>query len=90
MTTTTPYLSFTQPEMPRGPLYDPTTGRFNARRLQREVFVRGWTSEEFAAECPCSRTSVYKALAGQPVRNRTARAILEALQKREPRLRLLE
>ena len=53
-TTTTTRSSLTPPDMPRNPLYDPVSGRFNARRLQREVFVRGWTSEEFAAECPCS------------------------------------
>ena len=89
-TTTTTRSSLTPPDMPRSPLYDPVSGRFNARRLQRKVFVRGWTSEEFAAECPCSRTSVYKALAGQPVRNRTARAIFETLHKREPRAWSLE
>ena len=75
----------------RGSLYDPTTGRFNVRRLQSEIFVRGWTStDEFARDCPCGRTSVYKAQNGQSVRNRIGRAILEGLHKREPRPTLLE
>lgn len=75
---------------PRGPLYDPTTGRFNVRLLQHEIFIRGWTStDEFALDCACGRTSVYKAVAGLPVRNRIARAILEGLYKREPRPALL-
>jgi hypothetical protein len=75
----------------RGPLYDPTTGRFNVRRLQYEIFIRGWTStDEFARDCACGRTSVYKGVDGQPVRNRIARAILEGLHRREPRPALLE
>ena len=76
---------------PRRPLYDPTTGRFNIRRLQREMFARGWpTVGEFVVGLGCGRTAVYTALGGKAVRNRTTRAILEGLQRREPRQPLLE
>ena len=71
------------------PLYDPATGRFNVPRLQSEIFVRGWTVEEFVVGLECGRTSVYKVLAGKAVRNRIARAILEGLHRREPRPTLL-
>jgi hypothetical protein len=77
-------------EPPHRPLFDPATGRFNVGRLQGAIFVRGWTAEEFALNVECGRSSVYKALAGQPVRNRTARAILEGLHRREPRPSLLD
>jgi hypothetical protein len=81
----------TPPSVPQGPLYNPATGFFNIRRLQYEIFIRGWTStDEFARDCDCGRTSVFKAVAGKAVRNRIARAILEALHKREPRPTLLE
>lgn len=75
---------------PRGPLYNPATGRFDVRQLQREIFIRGWTVAEFALTLDCGRTSVYTALAGTAVRNSTARAILEGLHRREPRSTLLE
>jgi hypothetical protein len=75
----------------RGSLYDPATGRFNVRRLLCEIFIRGWTStDEFSRDCACGRTSVFKAVSGQPVRNRIARAILEGLHRRAPRPELLE
>jgi hypothetical protein len=70
------------------PLYDPMTGRFNVRRLQQEIFIRGWTTEEFVLEVTCGRSSVFKALRGEPVRNKTGRAIIEGLDRRAPRLRL--
>jgi hypothetical protein len=87
----TTYIPSSPDSSNRGPLYDPTTGRFNARRLLYEIFIRGWTStDEFSRDCTCGRTSVYKAVGGDSVRNRIARAILEGLHKREPRPTLLE
>jgi hypothetical protein len=80
----------TPPSVPQRPLYDPLTGRFNVRRLQHEIFIRGWTNEEFVLEVTCGRSSVYKVLRGEAVRNKTARAILEGLDRRAPRLHLLE
>lgn len=68
------------------PVWDPATGRFDVRRLRWAIVVRGWTPSEFAERTSCSRTSVYKALAGHGVRDRTALAILQALAHRQPRL----
>jgi hypothetical protein len=60
------------------------------RRLHYEISIRGWTVEEFAPGLGCGRASVYQALAGKVVRNKTARAILEGLRRREPRPYLQE
>jgi hypothetical protein len=51
-------------------LDDPMTERFNVRRLQHGIFIRGWTTEEFALEVTWGRSSVFKALRGEPVRPR--------------------
>ena len=71
-------------------LWDPGTGRFDPIRLRLELVVREWTPETFAVDTGCGRSSVYKALQGQGVRDRTAIAILRGLAQREPRLPLLE
>jgi hypothetical protein len=71
---------------PRRPLFDPATGRFKVGRVEGAIFIRGWSAEEFALNVECVR-SVNKALAGQPVRNRTARAILAGLHRREAPVR---
>lgn len=70
------------------PIWDPRTGRFNAPRLQLALVLRGVTPEEFAQEAGVSRTSVYKALQGLGVRNRTAMRILGGLAQLRPRFPL--
>jgi len=54
------------------------------------LVLREWTAEAFAVDTGCGRSSVYKALQGQGVRDRTAIAIFRGLAQREPRLPLLE
>lgn len=71
-------------------LWDPATGRFDASRLRLALVLREWTAETFAKDTGCGRSSVYKALQGQGVRDRTAIAILHGLATREPRFSRLE
>ena len=71
-------------------LWDPGTGRFDPVRLRLALVLREWTAEAFAVDTGCGRSSVYKALQGQGVRDRTAIAIFRGLAQREPRLPLLE
>jgi hypothetical protein len=93
MTTPLPMTSPTGPAPPRGAqghaLWDAGTGRFNPIRLRLALVLREWTPESFAVDTGCGRSSIYKALAGQGVRDRTAIAILRGLAQREPRLPLL-
>ncbi|MGA2283923.1 MAG: hypothetical protein ABSH07_09715 [Candidatus Dormibacteria bacterium] len=70
--------------------WDAATGRFDPIRLRLALVVREWTPETFAVDTGCGRSSVYKALQGQGVRDRTAIAILFGLAQREPRLPPLE
>lgn len=72
---------------PKGPttgLWDPGSGRFVAVSLRLALVRRDWTPEALAEAAGCSRSSVYKALKGDGVRDRTAMAILRALAHREP------
>jgi hypothetical protein len=71
-------------------LWDPRTGRFDPIRLHLALVLREWTPETFAVDTRCGRSSVYKALQGQGVRDRTAIAILRGLAQRERRLPRLE
>ena len=84
------HLTVHAPGPPPAPtsLWDPATGRFDPARLRLAIVTRGWTPDEFAMEAKCGRTSVYKALQGQGIRDATAIAILRALVKREPTLML--
>jgi hypothetical protein len=66
------------------PLWDPRTGRFDGTRLRLALVSRGWTPEDFAENAKVSRSSVYKALQGVGVRDRTAIAIFAGLAQREP------
>lgn len=64
-------------------IWDPATGQFNPAQLRLALVQRGWTAETFAREVGCGRSSVYKALTGSGVRDRTALAILQALARRQ-------
>jgi hypothetical protein len=72
------------------PLWDPRTGRFDPIGLHSALVRREWTAKSFAVDTGCGRSSVYKALGGQGVRDSTAIAILRGLAQRERRLSLLE
>jgi hypothetical protein len=65
-------------------LWDPATGRFDGARLRLALVLRELSPDELARDGGCSRTSVYKALAGHGVRDRTAIALLRGLA-RHPR-----
>jgi DNA-binding phage protein len=84
----------TRPAPPRGAqgnlLWDAGTGRFDPIRLRLALVLREWTAGSFAVDTGCGRSSVYKALQGQGVRDRTAIAIMHGLGQREPRLPRLE
>jgi hypothetical protein len=84
----------TRPAPPRGAQgnlpWDPGTGRFDPIRLRLALVLREWTPETFAVDTGCGRSSLYKALQGRGVRDRTAIAILRGLAQREPRLPRLE
>ncbi|MBV9100001.1 MAG: hypothetical protein JO198_03025 [Candidatus Dormibacteraeota bacterium] len=69
-------------------LYDPKTGRFDREKLRLELIIRGVTPETFASKTGVPRTSVYKALRGESVRDRTAINILFGLASLPPRLPL--
>lgn len=69
-------------------LWDPASGRFDPMRLRRAIVIRGVTVDDFALTADCSRTSVYKALSGAGVRDRTTLAIVAALERIPPRFQL--
>jgi len=86
-------LTAARPAQPRGraerpALWDPGSGRFDPARLRRAILIRGLTADDFALSADCSRTSVYKALSGAGVRDRTALAIVAALERVPPRFHL--
>jgi hypothetical protein len=67
---------------------DPASGRFDPVQLRRALVRRGLSAEEFAQEVACGRSSVFKALTGHGLRDRTAIAILRGLADLPPRLEL--
>lgn len=67
-------------------LWDPRTGRFDAPLLRTAMVLRGWTPDEFARAAGIGRTTIYKVLAGDGVRDRTAIAIFQGLALKRPRI----
>ena len=72
----------------RLPIYDPASGRFDTVQLRRALIRRGLDAEAFAFRTQCARSSVYKALRGEGVRDKTAIAILRGLAEIPPLLAL--
>jgi len=66
-----------------GMLWNPATGTFDGPWLRRAIVSRGWTAQEFAAASGVTSASVYSALRGHRVRDRTALKIFRALARRE-------
>jgi predicted transcriptional regulator len=62
-------------------LWDSVSGRFDGVRLHLEIVRRGLTVPQFAATVNCGRSSLYKAIRGHGVRDCTAIAILNGLEK---------
>jgi hypothetical protein len=65
-------------------LWSPLTGAFRGPRLRRAIVSRGWTAQEFAVAAGLTSASIYSALRGHKVRDRTALKIFRALAHREP------
>ena len=72
----------------RLPIWDAASGRFDKVQLRRALVRRGMSIEEFAQSVECSRSSVYKALTGDGLSDRTAIAILRGLASLPPSLEL--
>jgi hypothetical protein len=64
-------------------LWSPATRAFDGPRLRRALVSRGWTAPEFATAAALTPASIYSALRGHPVRDRTALKIFRTLARRE-------
>jgi hypothetical protein len=71
-----------------GRLWNPRTGIFDAGRLRAAIVARGWTVPEFVSVAGVSRGSLYSALLGRGVTDRTAIRIFKGLSQRETLLDL--
>lgn len=60
--------------------WDPVSGCFDGPQLRLVIVRRGWTVEEFAALATISRACAYGALAGRPLRQKTAALVHRALR----------
>lgn len=65
-------------------LWSPLTGAFNGPRLRKAIVSRGWTAQEFGTVAGLTAASIYSAMRGHRVRDRTALKIFRALGNREP------
>ncbi len=66
------------------PIWNPRTGIFDPGALRAAIVARGWTLPEFIAVAGVSRGSLYSALLGRGVTDRTAIRIFQGLSKRAP------
>lgn len=68
-----------------GHLWNSETQSFDGAMLRRAIVMRGWNGvSEFARSSGLRESTVYAAVAGHAVRDRTALGIIRALAKREP------
>jgi hypothetical protein len=65
-------------------LWNPASGQFATALLRAAIVSRGWTVGEFAATAGIGRASVYRALGGRAVSDRTVIRIVAALELRSP------
>jgi predicted transcriptional regulator len=65
-------------------IWIPETGAFDGVLLRLAVLERGWTIAEFAGATGIAERTVYGAVRGRPVQDRTAIRILQTLAQREP------
>jgi hypothetical protein len=66
------------------PFWDPVTGSFNGPRLHMAIVARGWTLQEFAADAEIREATLYSAVRGRPVQDRTAIRVFRTLAGRQP------
>jgi predicted transcriptional regulator len=64
--------------------WNPQTGIFDPAQLRQAIVMRGWTVVEFGRVAQVSRGSLYSALLGCGVTDRTAVRIFQALSQRQP------
>lgn len=62
-------------------LYDGEAHAFHAGRLREALIARGLTVEEFAQTAAIERSTVFRAFAGQRIKDRTAIRVYQALAK---------
>lgn len=67
-------------------LWNARTGIFDGSELRAAIVMRGWTVPEFICASGVSRGSLYHALLGYGVSDRTAIRIFQTLKHREPLL----
>jgi hypothetical protein len=60
--------------------WDPATGSFNGLHLHRFMIRGEWTAQRLAERGVCSEGTIYRALRGHRVHDRTAGAIIAALR----------
>lgn len=66
-------------------LWHAETRSFDGALLREAIVIRGWAGvADFAASTGLRQSTVYAAVAGNIVRDRTALRILQALGRREP------
>ncbi|MGO8687027.1 MAG: helix-turn-helix domain-containing protein [Candidatus Dormibacteria bacterium] len=65
-------------------IWSPTTEAFDGGLLRIAILERGWTLAEFAEATRLTETTVYAAVRGRAVQDRTAIRILQTLAQREP------
>ena len=65
-------------------IWIPATGAFDGVLLRLAVLERGWTLAEFAGATGIAERTVYAAVRGRPLQDRTAIRILQTLAQREP------
>jgi hypothetical protein len=70
--------------VPSTGLWRPETHNFDGPRLLRAIVARGWTIADFADAAHLHAATVYNAVQGRRVRDATAIAIFETLEKRQP------
>lgn len=72
-----------------GSIWDPASGRFDVALLRLALVKRCLTPDDLARRGSVGRSSVYKALRGEGVRQRTAMHILVGLSRIEPVMPLI-
>src|SRR5579884_3130809 len=66
------------------PFWNSRSGIFDGPQLRLAIVIRGWTVREFAAVSDVSLASLYNALAGRGVTDRTAIRVFRGLALRAP------
>jgi transcriptional regulator of acetoin/glycerol metabolism len=71
-------------EPPPTALVNAMTGRFDPARLRRAMIRRRWTVDDLAREAGIGRTTAYKTVKGDGVRDRIVIKVLDAIGRCQP------